>query len=710
MKRLGLSFQSGLFVSFTSLALAACSNGDAAPPPFGSGGSIDSTRNGGRGGGGGHASGGESGSPGSGGATGGGGSSSTGGAQASGGATGGGGGAATGGASGMSMAGGAGGTTNPPRDGGNDAPSDTSAPADMGGPTTPPFAIPTVTWPSPACQTRVSQLLGMMTRQEKAAQMVMAPTTLATPADTQGPAPGAVFAPGGAVPPGGSGPSAWAAMVDSYTQAASRTRLQIPILFGADAVHGHNLATGTVIFPHNIGLGSTRNPELVQEVARITAIEVAATGITWTFAPVVSVSWDDRWGRVYESFSEDPKLTAQLAAASTMGLQGAMGLGSGKPGIVGCSKHWAGDGQATAGTSAKGGIVDRGDVRINETLMRQFGIAPYLDAIKAGLGSVMVSDARWNGASLTSHRRIMTDILKNEIGFKGFVSTDWNAATDSGGGIPASINAGVDMLMQPSDWRAAINTIATNTSISDARINDAVTRILHTKCEAGLFEWRREPGLLASVGSAAHREVGRRAVRESLVLLQNNNNALPIAKTARLWVGGSGANNLNNQCGGWTISWQGTGGLTQGTTISQALSRVMPLASNMAMADVVVVVLSERPYAEFQGDSASIDTLPAADFALLQQAKQAGKKVIAVVMSGRPVLITNHLMNADAWVAAWLPGTEGAGVADILFGDNAPTGKLSHSWPRTQNQANVNFGDPGYNPLFPLGHGLTYGQ
>ncbi|HEY0708539.1 MAG TPA: glycoside hydrolase family 3 N-terminal domain-containing protein, partial [Polyangia bacterium] len=325
MKTKGLTFQSGFFVSFTSIALAACGGGGGNnnPGPSGGGGGVSSARNGGAGGragGGGQSSGtggnsgGMSGSPGSGG------SQSEGGAPGAGGTSGGG---------GSGMAGGSGGTSTPPRDGGGDTSADMAAPADTN--TTPPFAIPTVTWPSAACQTRVAQLLGMMTRQEKAAQMVMAPTTLATAADTQGPAPGAVFAPGGEVAPGGNGPAAWAAFVDSYTQAASRTRLQIPILFGADAVHGHNLSTGTVIFPHNIGLGSTRNPQLVQEVARITAIEVAATGINWTFAPVVSVSWDDRWGRVYESFSEDPKLTAQLAAASTMGLQGVMGLGSGKP-------------------------------------------------------------------------------------------------------------------------------------------------------------------------------------------------------------------------------------------------------------------------------------------------------------------------------------------------------------------------------------------
>jgi beta-glucosidase len=497
-------------------------------------------------------------------------------------------------------------------------------------------------------------------------------------------------------------------MVDSFIQASTQTRLAIPILFGVDAVHGNNTASGTVIFPHNAGLGSTRDPALVQEVARITALECAATGISWTFAPVVSVSWDDRWGRVYESFSEDPVLTEQLSAAATMGLQGATGLGTGKPGIVGCSKHWAGDGQATAGTSTKGGIVDRGNIQIDLPTMRKFGIGPYLQAIQAGLGSIMVSDARWNGASLTSSKQMMTDILKGELAFKGFIATDWNAATDSAGGIANAVNAGVDMLMQPSDWKGSITTIATPGTIADDRINDAVTRILNVKCEAGLFGYKRDTALMASVGSAEHRALGRKAVQASMVLLQNNNNVLPLAKTSSVWVGGSGANSLANQCGGWTISWQGDGSLTKGTTIAQAVAKVTMPAATMAQADVAIVVLSEHPYAEFRGDSATIDTLPAADFALLDSAKAAGKKVVAIILSGRPVLIATHLMAADAWIAGWLPGTEGDGVADVLFGDYKPTGKLSHSWPRTQDQANVNFGDAGYNPLFPLGHGLTY--
>jgi beta-glucosidase len=570
------------------------------------------------------------------------------------------------------------------------------------------FTVPTITWPSAECTTKATTLLGMMSKRQKAAQMVMAPNP--NNGDVTTSQVGAVFAPGGAVPPGGSAPQNWVTMVDGYMTAAAATALKIPILYGVDAVHGNNAATGTVIFPHNAGLGSTRNPALIEKIGQITAAEVAAMGINWTFGPMVSVAFDDRWGRVFESFSEDPVLTGELAAAAVLGLQGRGGLGKGQPGIIACAKHWAGDGQATAGTSFKRpgpGIVDRGDVRIDDAAMRKYGIGPYLPAIQAGLGSIMVSDATWMGASMTGSSKLITDILKGELAFKGFVSTDWNAAVEGPApGIANAAIAGVDMFMNPADWQGAITQI--ENGVPETRIDDAVKRLLSVKCEAGLFDEARDPALLAQVGSAEHRAVARQAVRESMVLLQNTNNALPLAKTDSVWVGGSGANSLANQCGGWTISWQGSGNMTTGTTIQQAISKVLTPAASMDAASVAVVVLSEKPYAEFQGDSPMMDTVADADFQLLSQAKTAGKKVIAIVLSGRPVLIQSALANADAWIAAWLPGTEGDGVADVLFGDYAPTGKLSHSWPRTLQQANVNFGDPGYDPLFMLGHGLSY--
>jgi beta-glucosidase len=430
-------------------------------------------------------------------------------------------------------------------------------------------------------------------------------------------------------------------------------------------------------------------------------------GVTWTFSPFMGVAWDDRWGRTYESFSEDPTWAGEMALAAVKGLQGDGGLGTGSPGIMACSKHWAGDGQATANTSSKGGVVDRGNVEIDLPTMEKYGIAPYLPAIQAGLGCIMVSDARWNGASMTSSTQLITTLLKGMYNFQGFVITDWDAA-DSAGGIVATVNAGVDMFMEPDGWQNVSATIA-NSTIADDRLTDAVTRILNAKCQAGQFTYKRDPNALANVGSAAHRAVGRKAVAQSLVVLQNSNNVLPLSKTAKVYVGGSGASSLSNQCGGWTISWQGNGNATTGTTISQAIGKVTTVVPDMASADVEVVVLSEAPYAEFMGDSTTLNTLPAADFTALTNAKATGKPVVAIVMSGRPVLITDNLMNADAWIAAWLPGTEGDGVADILFGDVKPTGKLSHSWPRDDTMDNVMTCCNGnYNPLFALGFGLTY--
>jgi beta-glucosidase len=568
------------------------------------------------------------------------------------------------------------------------------------------FAIPTVTWPSAACKTMATTLVGQMTRLEKSAQMVMAPLDQASTADVKTLAPGAVFAPGGFVPPGGSGVASWGTFIDGYIALVPDTAHQIPFLVGADAVHGNNTATGTVIMPHNAGLGGMNDPALVQQVTRVTALEGAAAGLNWTFAPVVSVAWDDRWGRVYESFHEDPSIANKLAAAATMGLQGAGGLGTGAPGLIGCSKHWAGDGQAS-GNSWKGAIVDRGNIGVDEATMRKVGIAPYMGALSAGLGSIMVSDATWMSASLTSSSRMLTDILKGELAFPGFVSTDWNAATDSPGStIPKAIMAGVDMLMQPSSWKGAITTINTSTAITDARINDAATRIIETKCQAGLFGWKRDTTLAAAVGSAEHRLVGRKAVRESMVLLQNTGGVLPLPKTAKVWVGGSGGDSLANQCGGWTITWQGDGSKTTGTTIKAAVGKVATVVPALADADVAVVVLSEKPYAEFMGDSKTLNTISAADFALLDMAKTAGKKVVAIVVSGRPVIINDHLPAAGAWLAAWLPGTEGDGVADVLFGDYHPTAKLSHSWPKTDDQYSIMAA--GYAPLFAAGFGLTY--
>jgi beta-glucosidase len=577
------------------------------------------------------------------------------------------------------------------------------------------FSItPAAAWPSASCKTMAMTLVGQMSRAEKSAQMVMAPLGNLSTTDVKTLAPGAIFAPGGYPDPAAAlSIDGWGTLIDSYTAVIPQTAHQIPFLIGADAVHGNNTATGAVIFPHNAGLGGTGDPALVEQIGRITAQEAAAAGLNWTFAPVVSVAWDLRWGRVYESFNEDPSIANQFAAAATMGLQGVGGLGTTGPGLVACSKHWAGDGQATTpvGQTAtwKGGIVDRGDITLDMGTLMQVAVAPYMGAVSAGLGSIMVSDATWMGSSLTSNSQMITTVLKGQLGFAGFVSTDWNAATDSPGStIPKAIMAGVDMLMQPKDWKGAINTINTSTTtITDDRITDAATRIIQTKCQAGLFAHpTRDTTLAASVGSDAHRMVARQAVRESMVLLQNTGSVLPIAKTAKVWLGGSGADSLANQMGGWTITWQGNGAKTSGTTIKTAIGKVATIVPNIADADVAVVVLSEAPYAEFEGDKPNLNTLPATDFTALDMAKTAGKKVVAIVLSGRPVTISAHMASADAWIAAWLPGSEGDGVADVLFGTYHPTGKLSHSWPMAATEYSIKA--TGFTPQFKAGFGLTY--
>jgi len=576
------------------------------------------------------------------------------------------------------------------------------------------YQLPVVAWPSAACESQVSALLGQMSLQQKAAQMVMGQYQNVTSADVSGEVTGTIFASGSAIP-GSSSPADWASLIDGYLSASQSTPNGLPVLFGVDAVHGNSKVTGAVIFPHNIGLGAAKNPELMERIGQITALEMAATGASWTFAPVMSVAQDDRWGRMYESYSEDPADVALLGAAQVVGLQGRGGLGTGVPGVIACAKHFAGDGQATFGTSRKasdGGLVDRADVQIDAATMRTYGIGPYIPAIAAGLGSVMVADTSWNGVNMTGHQELLTTILKGELAFAGFVTTDWDAvlSVQEGPGVVAAINAGVDMLMAATDWpaqRAEIIAAAGN-GISQERIDDAVRRVLTVKCEAGLFGWTRDPALLSEVGSEAHRAVGRQAVRESLVLLQHQGGVLPLAKGSNVWVAGSGADALERQTGGWTISWQNGGDMTEGTTILEGISAVANVVPTVAEADVAIVVLSEPPYAEWRGDVSSIDTLPAEDFALLSEAKNAGKAVVAIVVSGRPVLITDQLASADAWIAAFLPGTEGDGIAEVLFGDHNFSGKLAHSWPQTEDQVSLNKDDPGFTPLFPYGHGLSY--
>jgi beta-glucosidase len=549
----------------------------------------------------------------------------------------------------------------------------------------------------------------MMTPTQKAAQMIMpqnGPTSVVSAAD-----PGAVFSGGGPAGPTSKDPASWAAFTDAYRAAARAAPLSIPIFYGLDVVHGNNATTSSTIFPHNAGLGSSRDPALVQAVYNIAAQEALAVGINWTFGPFSGVVWDYRWGRVYESFGGDPTLVADLVRAAVIGFQGPGGIGSGTPGVggaVACAKHFAGDGQMGP-PSHNGGVVDRGVITVDLPTMTTWGINPYIPAIQAGLGCIMVSDATWNGVSLTMDSQMITTILKGQLGFKGFVISDWDA-----GDARTSVRAGVDMLMHPDTWAADLTAIAAmyGNPPDAARIDDAVTRILNVKCQAGLSTFKR--GDPSTVGAPEHRALARKAVAASLVLLQNTGNVLPLSKTANTFVTGSGADNLDHQCGGWTLLWQGDNSSSPGnpmlsgaTTIRAAISKVAPQASSMGAADAIVVVLSEHSYAETPGDSPTLDTLPPSDFALLAQARATGKPVVALVLSGRPVLLHDMTM-ADAWVAAWLPGSEGDGVADVLFGDAKPTGKLSHNWPASDAEFRVTLPVSSYTAQFKIGYGLTY--
>ncbi len=577
----------------------------------------------------------------------------------------------------------------------------------------------------------VRQLLARMTLAEKIGQMTQAEQAgLVDPADIEMYFLGSVLSGGGSDPEAGNSLEAWTAMVDSLQSHVRKTRLRIPLLYGVDAVHGHNNVVGAVIFPHNIGLGATRNADLVEEIAHITAKEVRATGINWNFDPCVAVPQDDRWGRTYEGFSEDPALVATLGAAAVGGYQ--QGDLSNPLSVLACAKHYVGDGGTAYGTGGFGrDILDQGDMRLDEATMREIHLRPYLAAIAAGAGSIMPSFSSWNGEKVSGSRYLLTDVLKDELGFEGFLISDYNAIDqvypdDYKTAIERSINAGMDMAMVPNKYREFIRLLTELVEegrVPMARIDDAVTRILRVKFAMGLMgenpQLTADRSLHQAFGSAEHRQLAREAVRQSLVLLKNEGGVLPLSKqAARIHVAGKNADDLGNQCGGWTIEWQGESGevTSGGTTILAALRKAASDGaevtfsadgSGAAGADVGVVVVGEEPYAEGFDDAVDL-SLDEADRAAVAAMKAAGIPVVVVVVSGRPLILGEVLEQADALVAAWLPGTEGDGVADVLFGDYNPTGKLPYSWPRSMNQILVIIGDGDYDPLFAYGFGLSY--
>ena len=593
---------------------------------------------------------------------------------------------------------------------------------------------------------RAREIVAGMTLAEKVGQMTQAEAGgLKDPADVENLFLGSVLSGGGDDPKAGNSLAAWTDLYDSLQERSLTTRLKIPLLYGVDSVHGMNNVLGATIFPHNVGLGCTRDAALVEAVGRATAVETRATGIQWAFAPCIAVPQDIRWGRTYEGFSEDAEIVADLGAAAVRGLQGD-GLGDPR-GVLACAKHFVGDGgtrpdtgtqvgDANANTSsdanalrnrggrAKAVKLDQGDMRVPEATLRRLHLAPYPPALAAGVGSIMPSYSSWNGQKMSGNRHLLTDVLKNELGFDGFLISDYRAVNqldrDFKAAVKKSVNSGMDMAMQPGDYRQFIQDLTALVEAGEvpmARIDDAVTRILRVKLAMGLIDAPAGQSQLADrslweeVGSAEHRDLARRAVRESLVLLKNDGGALPITAGQKIVVTGRGADDLGMQCGGWTIEWQGKGGqpIPGGTSILNAIKARAGDAAAVSTdgpADVAVVVIGETPYAEFNGDRGDLSPSEE-DVAAVKAAKSSGGKVVVVLLSGRPMILGDVLGDADAIVAAWLPGSEGAGVADVLFGDAKPTGKLSFSWPRSMRQ--VPHGTGG-EPQFPLGFGLTYGE
>ena len=571
---------------------------------------------------------------------------------------------------------------------------------------------------------RVESLLAQMTLDEKIGQMTQADVNaLKEHADIQKYFLGSILNGGGGGPKNNV-PQNWLNVVNEYQSWALKTRLKIPLIYGVDAVHGHNNVDGAVIFPHNIGLGATHNPALVEQAAHITALEVAGTGIRWAFAPCIAVAQDERWGRTYESFGDSTELVSELGAAAVRGLQGEKL--SDTTSVLACAKHFVGDGGTQNG-------VDQGNAVCDEATLRKLYLPPYQAAIQAGVGSIMVSYNSWNGKKMHGNKHLLTDVLKGELGFKGFLVSDWAAidqlSPDYKTDVENSINAGVDMVMipkgpgQPNNYVEFIQDLkqlVAEKRVSMARIDDAVRRILRIKFEMGLFENPdTDPALTAAIGSAEHRAVARECVRQSLVQLKNENHALPLSKNLKhLVVVGAAADDIGIQCGGWTISWQGQSGniIRGGTTILAGIRNTVapgtqvtfsPDGSDVKGADAVVVVVGELPYAEMKGDRTDL-RLAAADVALVEKARLAGAPVVTVLLSGRPLILGAALAASDAFIAAWLPGTEGQGVADVLFGDYKPTGKLPRQWPRNNDGLATAAVQPSASaPLFPSGFNLN---
>jgi beta-glucosidase len=607
-----------------------------------------------------------------------------------------------------------------------------------------PESWPSAKWPLPrdeAIEKRVAELLARMSVEEKVGQVVQGDITTVTPDDVRRYHLGSVLNGGGSGPHGNDLAPArvWLELADAYYAASVDTsggRTAIPVIWGIDAVHGNTNIIGATVFPHNVGLGAARDPELMRRIAEATAREIRVTGMDWTFAPVVTVPQDIRWGRSYEGYSEDPQLVASYAGEVIVGLQGKPGdadfLRDGH--VLANAKHYLGDGGTFQGR-------DQGDAKVPESVLRDVHGPGYPRAIDAGVQVVMASFSSWNGAKMHGHKGLLTDVLKGRMDFQGFVVGDWNGHGQVAGctkdNCPQSINAGLDMYMAPDSWRNLYTNLLAQVKagqVPQARLDDAVARILRVKLRMGLFEAgppskRPFGGKFELLGAPEHRAVARQAVRESLVLLKNEDGTLPLDPRKHILVAGDGANDIAKQSGGWTLTWQGTGlnndlfpGGTSIWKAVQSAARAAGGSAELASAsgkfkkkpDAAIVVFGENPYAEFQGDLSVLMLRADGDphLQLMRELRAQDIPVVALFLSGRPLWMNRELNLANAFVAAWLPGSEGGGITDVLFRDRSGSvvhdfkGRLSFAWP-----VQATFFDKDgakMKPLYPLGYGLSY--
>jgi beta-glucosidase len=600
---------------------------------------------------------------------------------------------------------------------------------------------------------RVADLVSRMTLAEKIGQMTQTERYQVfddtSPITTYGL--GSILSGGGSTPAQNT-PEAWADMVDRFQSAALATRLHIPLLYGIDSVHGDGNMYGATVFPHNIGLGATRDPALVRAVEHATAEETRASGPQWTFAPCICSAQDDRWGRTYESFGEDPRLVERMETAID-GFQGAPGHLADRDRVLATAKHFAGDGDTKYGTATGGYKIDQGIAVTNHQDFYDKALRQYVPAVQDHhVGSVMPSfssvdwteDGVGNPIKMHANGDLINGWLKNQAGFGGFVISDWEGIHQIPGDWPTQVktgvNAGIDMMMEPNSYQSFISTLTDLVNSGDvpmARIDDAVSRILTKKFQLGLFEHPyTDRTNLDQVGSAAHHALARRAAAESQVLLKNTRSALPLSRKADVYIAGSNADNIGNQAGGWTLTWQGgSTNVIPGTTILDGIREATSghvtfsedASAPVQRSDLGIVVVGETPYSEGFGDVGgplwAYDPgdngvprpvkdmqLSAADKAAVDKVCSEAVKCAVVIVSGRPLILDPaQRSEADALVAAWLPGSEGAGVADTLFGIRPFTGKLPVTWPRTLDQEPINKGDADYDPLYPYGYGLTTG-